>query len=70
MIVVKSRPARLADVVADAPRRCPACRRRVGRNFAAIYSGDPTIPETVQLIGWRCTRCGATYRIVDGVRPC
>jgi len=60
--VIKSRAATLADWVPNAPTRCPACHRRVGTHFTAIYGGDPGIPETVRLAGWQCTRCGAIHR--------
>ena len=58
MTPIKSRAATLAEVVPGAPTRCPACHRRVGTHFQAIYSGDPEVPETVRLAGWRCARCG------------
>jgi len=61
MTSIKSRAAQLAEVVPDAPTRCPACHRHVGTHFQAIYSGDPEVPETVRLAGWRCARCGAMF---------
>jgi ribosomal protein L37AE/L43A len=60
-MIVRSRPARLGEIIRDAPRRCPTCRRRIGRRFTVLYFGDPTRPETVQVAGWQCGRCGAGH---------
>jgi hypothetical protein len=65
MTIIKSRWARLADVVPDAPKRCPTCHRRVGTHFRAGYRGDPEIPATVRLGGWQCTRCGAVHKLKE-----
>jgi hypothetical protein len=57
--VVKSRPARLRDLIANAPRRCPACWARIGHRFVVVYSGTPEDPK---LEGWQCGRCRTTHK--------
>ena len=59
--VVRSRPARLRDLIADAPRRCPTCRRRIGHRFVILYRGTPDDPE---LVAWQCRQCQATHKAV------
>jgi DNA-directed RNA polymerase subunit RPC12/RpoP len=61
-MIIKSRAATLHDVVPGTPRRCPACRHRIGRRWVAIYNGHPEAPETVSLAGWRCSNCGAFHQ--------
>jgi DNA-directed RNA polymerase subunit RPC12/RpoP len=62
-VIIKSRAAKLTEVVPGAPTRCPNCHHRVGTHFQAFYSGDPELPDTVRLEGWRCTRCGTVHDI-------
>ena len=57
-LVVKSRGARLAEVVPGATARCPMCHKRVGVAFSAIYTGTP---EDKTLVGWRCRRCQTSH---------
>jgi RNase P subunit RPR2 len=54
--VVRSRAAKLAEVVPDAPTRCPHCNKPVGTRFQAVYN-DPAKPK---LVGWTCKQCGWT----------
>lgn len=66
--LIRSRAAKLAEVVPNAPKRCPACKRRVGTHFVAFYTGHPEVPETVRLVAWKCTRCDAMRHIVPPQR--
>lgn len=63
MTIIKSRPATLACVVPNAPKRCSACRKRVGIHFVALYNGHPELPETVKLAGWKCKHCQAVHEL-------
>lgn len=62
MTLVKSRAAKLLEIVPGAVDKCVTCNRKVGARFYALYTGTPA---DKQLVGWVCSRCG-TVHVLDG----